>query len=407
MTDVREVRISRLGSQGDGVADLPTGPLYVPFALPSETWRLDGGAGVLVAPAADRAPPRCPHYMRCGGCLAQHMPAEVYRDWKRRIVVDALAHRGITAEVAPLETVPPGSRRRATLSIGRSRSGMPVAGFHRRASNEVEPIARCAVLEPAIEALLPALRELGALLLEAGEETRATVLQTDTGLAVDLDAVRAPMKPALAARIAGWAEAARVGEVSLAGAPLIMRAAPRLSLDGIAVVPPPGAFVQAVGGVEQRMRELVVAAVGKARQVADLFCGLGTFALPLARRARIKAVDSDPKAIAALAVAARHARGLKPIETAVRDLLREPLSRKELEPFEAVVLDPPRAGARAQSEMLARSRVPTVVAVSCNPATFARDARILCDGGYRLEAVTPLDQFLFSEHVELVAVFRR
>jgi 23S rRNA (uracil1939-C5)-methyltransferase len=188
---------------------------------------------------------------------------------------------------------------------------------------------------------------------------------------------------------------------------VIETAPPALSIAGMETVPPPGAFVQAVEAAEREMTGIVVEAVAGASLAADLFSGVGTFALPLARTARVLAVDSDAKALSSLEAAARRAQGLRPIETKLRDLLGTPLGPRELEGFDAVVFDPPRAGARAQAERLARSSVPLVVAVSCDPGTLARDLRILVDGGYGLEAVTPIDQFLFSAHVEAVAVLRR
>jgi 23S rRNA (uracil1939-C5)-methyltransferase len=203
------------------------------------------------------------------------------------------------------------------------------------------------------------------------------------------------------------AERAPFAEVSLEGDIVVSRSAPRLTMSGVAVTIPPTAFVQAVGVAEARLADLVVDGVGKARRVADLFCGLGPFSFTLARRAKVLAIDSESTAVTALAAATRHATGLKPIETRTRDLFREPLARKELEGIDAVVLDPPRAGAQAQAEMLARSGVPTVVMVSCNPATMARDCRILVDAGFDLGAVTPVDQFLYAPHVEAVAVLTR
>ena len=182
---------------------------------------------------------------------------------------------------------------------------------------------------------------------------------------------------------------------------------PVLTFGGVDVEPPPGLFVQAAQESEDEMVRLVLAATAKAKRVADLFCGLGTFTFPLARRARVLAVDQKGSAIQALQAAARRAQGLKPIEAKVRDLFRMPVSAKELEGFDAVVFDPARSGAEEQASELARCKARTVVAVSCNPGTLARDVRILIDGGYVLERVTPIDQFLYSHHVEAVAVLRR
>lgn len=405
-----DVEIGRLGAQGDGVADTADGPRFVPFALPGERWRLASNAAPeCLVPRPDRAPARCPHFHRCGGCVAQSMSEPLYRDWKRRIVVDAFAHRGLEPEVAELERVPELSRRRAVLTA-RRRGGSIDIGFNRMGTNDVEPMAACAVLVPQIVAALPALAETAAMMMpSAGKEqtVRMTVLGSDSGLAVDIAGAGRKPDAALRARLAAAAERARFAEVSLEGDVVVSRSPPRLTMSGVAVTVPPTAFVQAVGAAEARLASLIVEGTGKARRVADLFCGLGPFSLALARRAKVLAIDSESTAVAALAAAARHATGLKPIETRTRDLFREPLARKELEGIDAVVLDPPRAGAQAQAEMLARSTVPSVVMVSCNPATMARDCRILVDAGFRLGTVTPVDQFLYAPHVEAVAVLER
>lgn len=405
-----DVEIVRLGAQGDGVAETADGPRFVPFALPGERWRLTSHTpSECLVPHPDRAPARCPHFHGCGGCVAQHMPDALYRDWKRRIVVDAFAHRGLEPEVRELERVPERSRRRAVLTA-RRRGGTLDIGFNRMGTNDVEPMTACAVIVPAIVDALPALAEAAAMMMpSAGKEqtVRLTVLASDSGLAVDIAGAGRKPDAALRARLAALAERAPFAQVSLEGDVVVSRATPRLIMGGVAVTIPPTAFVQAVGAAEDRLAALVVDGVDKARRVADLFCGLGPFALALARRAKVLAIDSESTAVAALSAATRHATGLKPIETRTRDLFREPLARKELEGIDAVVLDPPRAGAQAQAEMLARSKVATVVMVSCNPATMARDCRILVDAGFDLGAVTPVDQFLYAPHVEAVAVLTR
>jgi 23S rRNA (uracil1939-C5)-methyltransferase len=208
--------------------------------------------------------------------------------------------------------------------------------------------------------------------------------------------------------LAKLAEDLHLARLTVAGEIIVVRAPPHITLDGVAVEVPQSIFLQAVPEAERLLIELVVAALPKkVRRVADLFCGVGTFAFALARRAQVLALDSDKRAIAALTAAARHAPGLKPIEARVRDLFRDPMSARELDGFDCIVLDPPRAGAEDQARRLAKSKVPAVIAVSCAPATLARDARILIDGGYRMGPVTPVDQFLFSPHVEAVMAFTR
>src|SRR5262245_4194146 len=398
--------VVRLGARGDGIAEAAGGPCYLPFALPGERVRVDraGLPHLLSAPSPERCAPRCRHFGVCGGCVAQHMAQRLYAEWKRGIVVDALHKRGLHAEVAPLRSIAPGSRRRAVMT-GRCAAGEIRLGYHPRDSDATFQVKECPVLVPEIVAALPALREIVAA--TAQRQVRLTVLATQTGLAVAVAASRSLDAP-LAMRLAQIAAAEpRLARVSLDAQAVSQRAAPRLSFAGVEVCPPPGAFVQAVAEAEDAIAEEVAAATAQVRRAADLFCGVGTLTFRLARAAAVAAYDSDAAALKALRAGARHAKGLKPIEAKLRDLMREPLSARELDGFDAVIFDPPRAGAMAQAGALARSRVPIVVAVSCAPGTLARDLRILIDGGYRLQRLVPIDQFLFSAHVEAVAYLSR
>ncbi|MBX9592516.1 MAG: methyltransferase [Hyphomonadaceae bacterium] len=399
--------IVRLGAQGDGVAEGDSGPLYVPFALPGERVRLTGAGlpEVIAGASVDRATPVCRHFGTCGGCIAQHMSGRLYADWKRGILIDALRQRGLQTDVAPLRRIPPASRRRAVLTARRERDGATALGYHGRKSNAVVAIEECPILSPVIVAKLAALRAIAAAI--PGRETRLTVLLTRGGLDVAVTNDAGRLGAAAIAAIGRIAAEHQLARIAFNGDTVIERTAPALIFAGIEAVPPPGAFVQAVEAAEQIMGGLVLDAVGAAKRVADLFCGVGTFTLPIARKSRVLAVDGDAAALAALDAAAARAQGLKPIERRRRDLVREPLSPLELKGIDAVVFDPPRAGAKAQAERLAQSTVPLVVAVSCDPGTLARDLRSLVDGGYAIEAVTPIDQFLFSAHVEAVAVLRR
>ena len=402
-----ELDIARLGAQGDGIAETNNGPRYVPFALPGERVRLaaNGMPDVVSSASGDRAAPVCRHFGTCGGCVAQHMSDRLYADWKRSILVDAFRHHGLQAEIAPLRRIALGSRRRAVLTARQEAGGSVTLGYHRRKSTDLVDIEECPILEPAIVARLGALRSIAAAM--PGRDIRLTVLLTHGGLDVSVNHDGRRPGPDAIAGLAQIAAAHGIARITLNGETVMDRAVPTLSFGGINAVPPPGIFVQAAEAAEVEISRLVVDTVGRSKRVADLFCGVGTFTLPLARRSRVLAVDGDQAAIAALASAGRHAQGLKPIETKLRDLFREPLSPRELKDFDAVVFDPPRAGAKAQAERLAQSLVPLVVAVSCDPGTLARDLRILVDGGYNIDAVTPIDQFLFSAHVEAVAVLRR
>jgi 23S rRNA (uracil1939-C5)-methyltransferase len=405
VTSEREgLQITRLGAQGDGIAETEAGPRYVPFALPGERVEPGGGPRLLSAPSAERATPLCRHFGTCGGCVAQHMNQRLYGAWKHDIVAAAFRQRGLMPTIAPLSRVPPGTRRRAVLTARREGKRI-VLGYHRRRSIELIDIKECPVLLEGIVAKLAALRAIAAAL--PPPELRLTVLWTPGGLDIAAEAGMGRVHPAAVADIGRIAAAHRLARVAVDGETVIELAAPRLTAGGADVHVPPGTFVQAVEEAEETMARLVSAAVGKARRVADLFCGIGTFAFHLARRARVLAVDRNEAAVAALTAGARRTHGLKPIEAKVRDLFREPLSATELEPFDAVVFDPPRAGALSQARQLARSKVGTIVAVSCDAGTLARDARLLVDGGYAIERVTPIDQFLFSAHIEAVAVLRR
>lgn len=401
------LRIDALGTQGDGIARTEAGTRFVALALPGEEVVIDaaGQLADLVVASPERQVPPCPHFTVCGGCMSQHMAPALYARWKADIVRDAFLARGFTAPpMQPLVTCNTGSRRRAVLSAVR-KGGSVALGYHARRSHDLVDVTACIVLDPAIADALPALRRL-VVALEVGE-ARLTVLASRTGLDIAVAAEAKRLTPAIAANVGTLAAQSRWARVSVDGNPIVSRAAPVLDMGGVAVTPPPATFTQAVADAEEAMRARVTAAVGNAKRVVDLFCGLGAFSFALSRQARVTAIDNDKAALAALTAAWRHAQGLKPVDVLPRDLFRDPLSPLELKDFDAVVLDPPRAGAEAQAQALARSEIPVVAYVSCNPVTLARDARILADGGYTLESVTPIDQFLYAAHVEAVAILRR
>lgn len=404
------VTIDRVGHRGDGIAETASGPVYVPFTLAGETVEIerDGERGqplAIIAPSADRIEPVCRHFGECGGCALQHMGTATYRDFKRDLVVAALADRGITADVAETVAVPPAGRRRAVLAVARAGSGH-VVGFQKRASHDIVALKECPVMDPAITAALPGLKGLAARLNFGKAGGRLAVIVSTSGLDVAVEGARPP-RPAEVSALSRLAMELGLARLSVGGETLIEVRPPMLEIAGVPVVPPPGGFVQAARAAELALAERVVAGIGKARKVVDLFSGLGTFTLPIAATAAVHAVDGEAPALAALERALRGRTGLKKITTERRDLFRRPLQVKELEKFDAAVFDPPRAGAKEQAAELARARLAAIVAVSCNPATFARDAATLMAGGWRLDRVTPVDQFLWSPHVELVAAFSR
>jgi 23S rRNA (uracil1939-C5)-methyltransferase len=407
-TRTQEVEIGGLGAQGDGIVDAPSGQrLYVPFALPSERWRIgEGERDTLLRAHPQRVTPVCQHFSSCGGCVAQHVPDELYTAWKRGMVVHAFMHRGIDAPVGALIRVPRARRRRVMVHARRYRKNFHL-GYYRAGTHYILNVAECPIAEPAIVTALPVLREMLEPLLSGQGEAGITILATQAGLDVHMTFIHVGPVRKEYSRMAALAARNGFARLTVEQDALVQARRPLLMFGQVEVEPPPGAFVQAVADAEAVMVQLVTAAASKAKFVADLFCGIGTFTFSLARHARVLAVDQEEEAVAALRAAARYARGLKPIEGKARDLFRVPISAKELNDFDAVVINPSRSGAEKQACQIAQSSVPVVIYVSCNPGSLARDARHLLDGGYALESVTPIDQFLYAPHVEAIAVFRR
>ena len=408
--------IARVGGQGDGIADTPDGPVFAPLTLPGEVVRGEVRDGRLeaveiVTASPDRITPVSPHYGDCGGCSLQHWANGPYLDWKRDQVRLALAREGIETEIEAAVAVPPASRRRLALHARRADDGRVVLGFKARKSWRLVEVTACPVAHPRLVAALPALARIAEAFLEHPKSAPTLhVTLTLTGLDIDVTGVErrsgglsgdARMR---AIRAAAGADVARL---SLAGDTLMMERQPTIAFGAATVPLPPGGFLQAVPEAEAAMVQRAVEAVQGAKKIADLFCGAGAFTFPLAAVAPVLAADASAAGIAALKAGMGSARGLKPITAEARDLFRRPLAPYDLRGCDAVVMDPPRAGAIEQTRQLPGTKAAVVVGVSCNPVTFARDARILMDGGFRLERVTPVDQFLWSAHVELVGIFRR
>ncbi len=408
--EVERLRIERMGHRGDGIAETPEGPVYVPFALPGETVEVDRAADrarlvTVIEKSPGRIEPICPHFGTCGGCAVQHWQEERYRAWKRDLVVTALAQAGVETTVEALVDAHGKGRRRAVLHARRGAHNSPVVGFTGRRSHMVVPIDRCPIFAPALRRAFSVARRLVEPLQLSNKPLDLHFTATDGGLDVDIRG-SGPVGPEAMAALAHIAQKNRLARLTRHGEIVALLSEPRLKIGGASVVLPPGAFLQATAAGETALAGLVRKAVADARRVADLFSGVGTFALRLAASARVLAADADAAAIAALARAAG-APGLKPIETVTRDLLRWPLTAAELVPCKVAVIDPPRQGAEAQARELIKSGVARVVYVSCNPASFARDAGILVAGGFKLGRVFPVDQFRYSAHVELVGVFDR
>ncbi|GAB6052135.1 class I SAM-dependent RNA methyltransferase [Magnetospira thiophila] len=418
------VTVSGLGGRGDGLADDPQGRrLFIPLTLPGDevearpgAKRGDGWAAELLrilTPGPHRVVPPCPHFGTCGGCALQHWRADAFAAWKRDMLIQAFSRRGLPVTPEPTRSVGPGTRRRASLRFVRA-GGKILLGFHGRGSDRVVDLTVCPLLLPQLQALLDPLRQLISQL--TGQPKQGTVQMTacDNGADVSLFW---DTSPGMADResLAVFADQQNLARLNWGRSddsppePVVQRRVPLITLGGVALPLTAGAFLQPSREGEVLLQELVLQGVGNARRVADLYAGFGTFALALtqAKGRVVEAFESDPLAVSTAQTAAGRADRGGNLRAVVRDLERQPLTGPELEGLEALVFDPPRAGAAAQVAEIAPSAIPRVVAVSCNPATLARDARILIDGGYRLEWLVPVDQFTWSAHVEAVALFQR
>ena len=411
------VTIEKLGAQGDGIVHADGGPIYVPFTLPGETVAIarvknHGTLMSIAAPSADRQEPPCRHFGpdglngTCGGCSLQHVKDAAYRGFKRQLVVDALKSKGLTPAVGDLVAAYPGDRRRVVFAARRTEKDMLI-GFNQAESHHIVAIEECPISSAGIIARLPAIKAIGAALADSAEAFRIAVLETLSGLDLAVDGIKKLSDQQRRKAIETVLSMRGIARVSLNGEILVEPSKPIVDFGGVNVVPPPGSFTQATKRAEDAMAELVVAHVGKAKRIADLFAGAGTFSLRLARVGRVHAVESEDKPLAALDHAARNTQGLKPVSVEKRDLFRRPLMTSELKVYDAVIFDPPRAGAEFQCKELARSSVKKIVAISCNPLTLARDLALLVEGGYRITGVTPIDQFLWTPHVEVVATLEK
>ena len=401
-----ELTIEKLGHLGDGIAQ----GLFAPGTLPGEVVTGEPQGDTLrdiriVTPSPDRVKPPCAHARACGGCLMQHASDDLVARWKEGIVQGALAGQGLEAPLRPILTSPAQSRRRATLAGRRTKAGA-LLGFHQRGSDVIIPLPQCQLLHPDLIAAFPALESLVITGGSRSGEMSLTVTRSLTGLDVAVTGGK-PMDAELGLSLARLAEEKGLARLTWNGETLALRHMPLLSFGTARVPMPPGAFLQATDHGEAALLATVKQAIGPARKIADLFAGCGTFALSLAPQAEVHAVEGEAALTAALEKGWRQATGLKKVSAETRDLFRRPLEPDEFKGIEAIVIDPPRAGAEAQCARLAASKVPVVAYVSCNPVTFARDAKTLIAGGYRLDWVQPVDQFRWSAHVELAARFSR
>jgi 23S rRNA (uracil1939-C5)-methyltransferase len=407
--------IDHVGHHGDGVAMSGGGNIYVPYTLGGETVEVVAFPGhhpdrrrllKVDAASAERIAPFCPHFGVCGGCAIQHWDAGAYRAWKRELVVTTLAQAGINCEVAPLVDAHGAGRRRITLHARMGTHEVLKVGYAAAGLHDIIPIDRCPILDPQLNGAIEAAWAIAEPLIAIGKPLDIQVTATNGGLDVDVRG-SGPLSSALITRLSQVAQQHRLARLTRHGELVLQRTPPVISIGAAEVALPSGAFLQATVAGEETLAALVSEHCKRGKYIADLFCGVGPFALRLAAKARVAAFDSDAGAVAALQKAATLTSGLKPVKAEARDLFRRPLMPQELRDYDTVVFDPPRQGAQAQATQLAASKIPVVVAVSCNVMTFARDAKILIDGGYRIESVTPVDQFRHTPHVELVARFKR
>ena len=408
-----ELTIDGVGGEGDGVA---RGPIFVPFTLPGERVRAEGGGErrdllEVLEPSAQRIDPACQHFFACGGCALQHWDHEPYLAWKIERLIGTLARERIETEILAPYAAGPGTRRRLALHARQGSRHAAKLGYKARKSWDLVDIAVCPIADPALEAAIPALKHLAAPLFEHPKSAPTLhVTLTDTGIDVDITGVEAKsggLSADARMTLAERAAEADLARVTLAGEMAYMARMPQVRLGPARVGLPPGSFLQATAGAEAAMAAFVAESAAGAHRIADLYCGVGTFTFRLAEIAQVHAVDFAAPAVAALVAGLASAPGLKGVTAEARDLVRRPLLAQDLKHTDVAVFDPPRAGAAEQAAELAASKVSRLIAVSCNPATFVRDARTLIDAGFTLERILPVDQFLWSPHVELVGVFSR
>lgn len=397
------VTIERLGHHGDGIA---RGPIFAARTLPGEVVEgaLDGTRLVaprILTPSTERISPACRHYKSCGGCALQHASGGFVADWQKQVVSRALEAVGLDAQIRNLHTSPAGSRRRATFTGRRTKKGA-IVGFHSPASDALIAIPECQVIRPSLLAALPALEEVTRLGASRKSELRISVTDTDTGLDVLVSDGR-PLENDVRADLIEIANRAGFARISWNDDVVAQRVAPVLQMGTAPVPVPPGAFLQSTAEGEAALLACVRDAVGGAGRILDLFAGCGTFALPLSLGAQIHAVESEQTLLDALDAGWRHATGSKRVTVERRDLFRRPMTPDELERFDAIVIDPPRAGAEAQVTEIAAAKVQRIAFVSCNPVTFARDAALLTNSGYTLNWIDIVDQFRWSTHIEIAA----
>ena len=413
MAETKEVVITRLGHQGDGVVQsTDQNDLYVPLALAGEKVKIeyvDNKVTLhsIIESSPERVKPPCEHYKSCGGCNLQHLSKQAYIEWKTENIIQAFKSQGITdLPIDPMFVVEERSRRRAVLGARRTKKTL-LLGFHGRRTHDIIDINDCYILSPAIQSKLESLKALLRPLISRKAEIRLTVIEADNGLDIALENVNKELDADTYQEIANICNEHQIARLTIDNEAIFSQCTPYLSFDNINMEIASGGFLQAVQSAQNFMTSIIIDNLQDTKQALDLFSGMGTFTLPMAKKVKVTAVESDKLALKSLEASTNKLQEVKPIDLVKRDLFTDPLMTKELNAYDFVVMDPPRSGAIAQAKQLAGSSVPTIVCVSCNPATLARDIRALIDGGYSLLRIAPVDQFLYSAHVEVIAILKR
>jgi len=406
----RTLEISGLGRHGEGMAEHESGRHFVPYCLPGETVRatITGKTSqleeVMVA-SPDRIEAICPSFGTCGGCAVQHLKQDHYRAWKRSVVETALRNKQIEVPVEELLDAHGEGRRRVTLHAKFIKGGA-ICGLMKSNSHDLLDLETCPILVPELTNVTTVAQALSAPFASAANQVDIQVTAADNGLDCD---VRGAGKMTYDAQVAlaSVADEFDIARISIAADTALERRRPVIRMGLADVVPAPGGFLQATREGEDTLSRLALDHIAGAKTVADLYCGVGPFALRAAENATVTAYDSNEAAITSLTNAIRFTKGLKPLTPRKQNLSSDAVYHTDLNVYDAVILDPPRAGALHQVRELVDSKVERVVSISCDPASFARDAEILVTGGYTLEKVVPVDQFKYSSHVEIVGCFSR
>ena len=404
-----EVFIDKVGSLGDGMGKLNGQTVFVPGTLSGELVTASGDPPRMMLEkisekSNDRIAPLCKHFGTCGGCALQHMSDAAVLEWKQSEVALAFSRAHIETDMEPCISSSSHSRRRVTFSALRT-GGLILLGFHRREDGEVMDIEHCPILMEKIESMFDQFRNVATTLIRGNEEIQIAVNACDNGLDLNLLLEQDPSEDMMAAFVRAFAKTPFL-RAAINGDVVVEKEKPFVSFGNATVIPPPGGFLQAVVDAETAMAAIVCDHLKNRKRVVDLFSGCGTFSLRLAENSRVHAVETQSDALSAL-MAASGTKGLRSITTETRDLEELPLMASELKSFDGLCIDPPRAGAEPQIKEIAKASIRAIAYVSCNPTTLARDAAVLIKGGYILEKVTPIDQFVFSPHVEVVACFSK